>query len=109
MKMQLAVTLCLVMALALATEATDDLARHRVPRVVVRRGPSLHPNPGSPPRVSTRIVGGVNAQIGTVGVLNRPSPDGVGTRAAPIIRAGSQIPARRCLLYNEFNLCIRYI
>ncbi|XP_037777447.1 uncharacterized protein LOC119574324 [Penaeus monodon] len=110
MKVKLVMTLSwMVIVLALATNETGGIEKLRVPRVVVRPGPSLHQTDLSPPRVSTRIIGGVNAQSGTVAALNRPGPDNVGVRTPPIIRAGSQVPTRRCLIYNEFNLCVRYV
>ncbi|XP_047474744.1 uncharacterized protein LOC125029050 [Penaeus chinensis] len=110
MKVKLIGTLpWLMIVLALAANETNGIERRRSPRVVVRPGPILHQPPHSPPRISTRIIGGVNAQYGTVAALNSPAPDSLGVRAAPIIRAGSRVSKRRCLIYNEFNLCVRYV
>ncbi|XP_063587044.1 uncharacterized protein LOC134764389 [Penaeus indicus] len=110
MKVKFVVTLSwLMIVLALAANETDGFERRRLTRVVVRPGHIQHPPSHSPPRVSTRIIGGVNAQFGTVGALNSPGPDSVGARTAPIIRAGSEVPNRRCLWYNEFNLCVRFV
>lgn len=45
---------------------TGVTEKRRVPRVVVRPGPSLPQPSHSPPQISTRIIGGVNAQSGSV-------------------------------------------
>lgn len=108
MKVRLVMTFSwMVIALASASDGVTE--KRRVPRVVVRPGPSLPQPSHSPPQISTRIIGGVNAQSGSVAVLNRPGPTSVGVRTPPIIRAGSEVPTRRCLIYNEFRLCVKYV